>query len=165
MMKAVLQILTALALGVTAQGAFADGEIQVRDPWVQAAPPNVKVMAAYLEIHNNGKKSQAITGAASSAFEQVGIHRSVMHGNMVHMEHMKELVVPPDASVALKPGGMHLMLMDAKKPLRIGDQVPITLIFKGGAKITLTAVVRSGQAVEMEDHKRMDHSGHGSHNH
>ncbi|MFZ2301919.1 MAG: copper chaperone PCu(A)C [Gallionella sp.] len=165
MMKAVLQILMALALGVTAPGAFADGEIQVRDPWVQAAPPNVKVMAAYLEISNSGKKPLALVGVASSAFEQAGIHNSVMHGNMVHMEHMKELVIPSNASVTLKPGGMHLMLTGAKKPLRTGDQVPITLIFKGGEKTALMAVVRSGQAVEMEDHKHMDHSGHGSHNH
>lgn len=163
MMKAVLQILMMLALGVSTQVASAEGEIQVRDPWVQAAPPNAKVMAAYLEINNSGKKPRALTGASSTAFGQVGIHQSVMHGNMVHMEHMKELVIPTGISVALKPGGMHLMLMEAKKPLQIGDQVTITLIFKGGEKIPFTAVVRSGQAGNMEDHSRMDHSKHGSH--
>lgn len=163
MMKAVLQILMVLALGVSTQVASAESEIQVRDPWVQAAPPNAKVMAAYLEISNSGKKPRVLTSASSAAFGQVGIHRSVMHGNMVHMEHMKELAVPPGASVTLKPGGMHLMLMDAKKPLQIGDQVPITLIFKGGEKIPFTAVVRSGQTGNMEDHSHMDHSKHGSH--
>jgi len=162
-MKAVLKILMVLALGVLAQVASAEGGIQISDPWVQAAPPNAKVMAAYLEIHNNGKKSQTITGAASPAFGQIGIHQSVMHGNMVHMEHMKELAIPPGVSVALKPGGMHLMLMEAKKPLQIGDQVHITLIFKGGEKIPFTALVRSGQTGNMEDHSHMDHSKHGSH--
>lgn len=163
MMKAVLQILMVLVLGASTQVAAAEGEIQVRDPWVQAAPPNAKVMAAYLEINNSGKKPRALTGASSTAFGQVGIHQSVMHGNMVHMEHMKELAVPPGASVTLKPGGMHLMLMDAKKPLQIGDQIPIMLIFKGGEKILFTAVVRSGQTGNMEDHSHMDHSKHGSH--
>jgi len=83
-----------------------------------------------------------------------------MHGNMVHMEHLKDLTIPPRASVALKPGGLHLMLMDAKKPLKIGDQVPMTLTFQSGEKIEVTAVVRSGQMEGMEGHQHMNHSGH-----
>lgn len=163
MMKVFLKALMALALGFVATGASADGDVQIRDPWVQAAPPGAKVMAAYLEINNNGKKPQILTGVSSSAFDQASIHRSMMHGNMAHMEHLKELTIPPGASVALKPGGLHLMLTDAKKSLRVGDQISITLIFKGGEKIALTAAVRSGQTEETEDHRHMDHSGHGSH--
>lgn len=162
-MRAILKILVALALGFAAPGASADGDIQIRDPWVQAAPPNVKIMAAYLEIHNSGKAPRILASVSSPVFEQVGIHRSVMHGNMVHMEHLNELAVPPQASAVLKPGGLHLMLTDAKKPLRIGDQVPITLLFKGGEKIQFMAAVRSGQAAGVEDHRPMDHSGHGAH--
>lgn len=161
-MRAILKILVALALGFAAQGASADGDIQIRDPWVQAAPPNVKIMAAYLEIHNNGKTPRILASASSPVFGQIGIHRSMMHGNMVHMEQLDELAVPPQASVALKPGGLHLMLTDAKKPLHIGDQVPVTLLFKGGEKIQFMAAVRSGQA-GTEDHRHMDHSGHGKH--
>lgn len=157
-MRVILNILMALALGFAATGVSADGEIHIRDPWVQAAPPNVKALAAYLEIKNNGKKPQMLTGISCPAFDQAEIHRSVMHGNMVHMEHVKELAIPPQASVALKPGGLHLMLMGAKKPLKIGDQIPMTLTFQGGEKIIVTAIVRSGQTGVTEDHQHMDHS-------
>lgn len=159
------KILAALTLGFFALSASAEGDIQVRDAWVQAAPPGVKVLAAYMEIRNNGKKQQVLTGVSSPAFGQVGIHRSVIHGNMAHMEHLKELAIPPDASVALQPGGLHLMLMDAKKTLKAGDQVPMTLIFGDGEKIAVTATVRSGKAEGTEDHQHMDHSGHGEHMH
>ena len=162
-MRVILRILMALALGFAATGASADEDIQIRDPWVQAAPPNAKVMAAYLEISNSGKKPRILTGVSSPAFGQVGIHRSVMHGNMAHMEHLKELTIPPNAPVVLKPGELHLMLTDAKKPLHIGDQVSITLTFKGGEKIAFMATVRSGQTGNVEDHSHMDHSKHGSH--
>ncbi|OGT29549.1 MAG: hypothetical protein A2W28_07180 [Gammaproteobacteria bacterium RBG_16_51_14] len=155
-----------LALGFVALSASADGvNIQIQGPWVLAAPPNVKVLAAYLEIKNNGDKPQILTNVSSPAFEQVGIHRSVMHGNTAHMEHLKELTIPPRASVVLKPGGLHFMLTDAKKPLHIGDQVPMTLNFKDGGKIAVTAIVRSGQIEGMEDHQHMDHSGHENHKH
>lgn len=165
-MGAFLKILILLALGLVTPGASADSvDIQILDPWVQAAPPNVKVLAAYLEIKNNGKKPQILVNVSSPAFDQVGIHRSVMHGNMAHMEHLKELTIPPHASVTLKPGGLHFMLMDAKKPLHAGDPVPMTLTFKNGGKVAVKATVRSGQMEDMGDHQHMDHSEHTNHNH
>src|SRR3990172_11832345 len=134
-----LKTLIALMLGLVSLSAFAGGaDIQIQDPWVQAAPPNVKVLAAYLEIKNNGEKPRILTNVSSPAFNEIGIHRSVMHENMAHMEHMKELTIPPRASVVLKPGGLHFMLMNAKKPLQIGDQVPMTLTFRSGEKIVVT---------------------------
>ncbi len=166
MMRFFLKTIIALMLGSVALSASAGGDIQVRDPWVQAAPPNVKVLAAYLEIKNNGDKPRTLINVSSPAFEQIGIHRSVMHGNMAHMEHLEELNISPRSSVVLSPGGLHLMLMDAKKPLHIDDQVPMTLNFKDGEKIAVTAIVRSGQQMEgMEDHQHMDHSGHENHKH
>ncbi len=161
-----LKVLISLTLGLAAPVASADsGEIRIRDAWVQAAPPNVKVLAAYLEISNNGGKPEILVNVSSPAFDQVGIHRSVMHGNMAHMEHLKELAIPPHASVTLKPGGLHLMLMDAKKPIHAGDSIPMTLTFKNGGKVAVTATVRSSQMESMEDHQHMDHSEHMNHNH
>lgn len=156
-----LKLFVSLALGLAALSARADSAgIQILDPWVQAAPPNVKVLAAYLEIKNNGEKPQTLVNIASPAFGQVEMHRSVMHGNMAHMEHQKELTIPPRASVVMKPGGMHLMLMDAKKPLHIGDTVPMTLSFKNGAKAAFTATVRSGQSEDAGGHQHTNHAGH-----
>lgn len=162
MIKFFPQILAALLLGFVASSAAADSDLQVKDAWIQAAPPGVKVMAAYLEIKNNGKQQQTLTGVSSPAFGKIEIHRSVIHGNMAHMEHQKELPLPPGASVLLQQGGLHLMLMGVKKPLATGDQIPMTFVFGNGAKISVSAIVRSGK---MEDHGQMDHSGHGAHKH
>ncbi len=165
-MEFFLKTLIAIILGFVALSASAGGmDIQIQDPWVQAAPPSVKTLAAYLEIKNNGEKPRVLTNVSSPVFDEIGIHQSVMHGDMVHMEHLKELTIPPHASVTLKPGGMHIMLTNAKKPLNNGDQVPMTLTFQSGEKIVVTAIVRSGQAEDMEDHQHMNHSGHESHKH
>lgn len=141
----------------------ADTGAEILDPWVQAAPPSVKVLAAYMEIKNNGKKPLHLVSITSSDFGQVEIHRSVMHGNMVHMEQQKELVVPPNGSVTLKPGESHLMLMKPRKTLNSGDKVPMVLFFKNGEKISITAAVRSGQAEEASTHQHGDHSSHKGH--
>lgn len=161
-----LKLLISLSLGLAVPVASADSDhIRIDDPWVQAAPPNVKVMAAYLEISNHGEKPETLVNISSPVFDQIGIHRSVMHGNMAHMEHLKELNIPPHASVTLKPGGMHLMLMNAKKPLHVGDSVPMALSFKNGSKVAVTAAVRSDQMEGMEDHQHMDHTEHMNHAH
>lgn len=165
MIKIFSQILAALTLGFLASNVWANGDIQVKDVWVQAAPPGVKVMAAYLEIKNNGKQQQVLTGVSSPAFGKIEIHRSVIQGNVARMEHQKELAIPANASVLLQQGGLHLMLMDVKKPLASGDQVSMTFIFGNGEKITATAIVRSSKMEGMEDRGHMDHSGHDGHKH
>lgn len=165
MTKLFSRVLAALMLGFVAQSVWANGDIQIQDPWVQAAPPGAKVLAGYLEIKNTGKKQRVLTGASSPAFGQIGIHRTVMHGDMAHMEHLNELPIPPNASVVFQPGGLHFMLMDAKKSLHVGDQVSMTLTFSNGEKISVTAIVRSGNTDAMENSQHMDHSGHGEHMH
>lgn len=159
-----LRAMVALMFGLVALSASADGgDIKVLDPWVQAAPPNVNVLAAYMEIKNDSGNPRILVKVSSPAFDQAGIHRSMMHGDMVHMEELKELNIPAHASEVLKPGGLHLMLTGAKKPLNIGDQVPMTLTFRSGEKIEVKAIVRSGQMEGMEGQQHMNHSGHGSH--
>lgn len=161
-----LKAIIALTFGlITFSASAGSTEIHIQNPWVRAAPPGVTVLAAYLEIKNDGSKPRILTGVSSTAFDQAGIHQTIMHDNMARMEHMKELTIPAHASVALKPGGMHLMLMAAKKPVQAGDQIPMTLTFKDGEKITFVATIRSNQTDGMENQPHMDHSGHGSHKH
>lgn len=156
-----MRIFIALAFGIIALNASADSAgIQILDPWVRAAPPGIKVLAAYLEMKNIGEKPQILIGITSPAFDHVGIHRSVIRENMAHMEQQSELTIPPHTSVILKPGGMHLMLVDAKNPLRVGDAIPITLTFKNGEKITLIATIRIDQTEDTGTHQHMNHTEH-----
>lgn len=155
-------IFIALALAMVNSRA-ADTGAQILDPWVQAAPPNVKVLAAYMEIKNNGKKPLHLISITSPTFGQIEIHQTVMHGNMAHMEHQKELVIPSHDSVAMKPGGTHLMLMKPRKALVAGDTVPMALFFKNGEKVSISATVLSGQTEEISSHQHSNHSSHQHH--
>ncbi|MBI3157224.1 MAG: copper chaperone PCu(A)C, partial [Burkholderiales bacterium] len=147
-----------------ATGAVAAGpQVQALDPWVQAAPPNAKVLAAYMALHNPGSGPQTLVSAASSAFAQVELHRTVMHGEMAHMEAVAELALAPGQTVALKPGGLHLMLIDPRQPLAAGARVPITLSFLGGATLAVDAVVRAPAGKAANDGAGADHASHEGH--
>ncbi len=151
-----LKAFTATLIGFFSLTAFAgNGHIQVKDSWIRAVPPTVKVMAAYMTIANAGEKERKLTGISSSVFTRIEIHQYVMENDMARMERQTELAIPSHGTVALKPGGLHLMLMGAKKPLHAGDFVPLTVVFRDGEEISVTAIVRSGQMQNMED---MEHS-------
>ena len=47
----------------------------------------------------------------------------------MRMRAIEGLPLPAGKSVELKPGGYHVMLIDLVKPLRPGEQVPISLTF------------------------------------
>ena len=162
--RAVGHALAVLAGLAAAAGAVAAGpQVQALDPWVQAAPPNTRVLAAYMSLHNAGSGPQTLVGAASSAFAQVELHRTVMHGEMAHMEAVAELALPPGQTVVLKPGGLHFMLIEPRLPPAVGARVPITLRFEGGATLAVEAVVRAPAGARADDGAGADHAAHEGH--
>ena len=60
-------------LSISAQ---AEDYLQIEDPWVRAAPPNVHVMGGFLTINNPSEYTIWITGASSPQFEDVELHES-----------------------------------------------------------------------------------------
>lgn len=65
-----------------------------------------------------------------------------MGGGMMTMQPVDSIEVPADGSVALEPGGYHVMLLDVKKELVPGDTIEVTLTFERAGEVTVTADVR-----------------------
>jgi copper(I)-binding protein len=76
----------------------------------------------------------------------VEIHERAMENNVQKMRAIPGLALPAGKPVELKPGGYHVMLMDLKRELKDGEQVPITLVVesKNGKResIQVTAPVK-----------------------
>jgi len=124
-----------------------DQIIQIDDPWVREAPPNVKSLAAYMTIENISEQPQILTSVSSSKFVNVMIHKTITHeSGMTEMVHKSQLVIEPQSKVVLAPGGYHLMLMMPKNPIVAGDSVDFTLQFSDGKKIAIKVPVRKFQA-------------------
>ena len=51
--------------------------------------------------------------------------------------------LPPDQTVSLEPGGLHIMLFDLTAPIAPGDRIPITLTFDDGSTREISAEVRT----------------------
>jgi copper(I)-binding protein len=134
---------TAVIMLLAPLACFGESNIRVDDPWVREAPPNVKVLAAYMIIENPTSEQRILISAtASSSFKSVEIHKTVIKDGMMQMRHQPQLIIPPKSQVVLKPGSYHLMLMGLKKSLIAGDKVDLTLKFANGEEISIAAPVR-----------------------
>ncbi len=69
------------------------------------------------------------------------LHEMKMEGDIMKMRALPAgLALPAGKTVELKPGGMHIMLMDLKQALPKDTTVPMTLMFKD----------KAGKEVKME---------------
>ena len=82
----------------------------------------------------------------SSAASVVELHEMSMEGTTMKMRAVPGIELPAGQAVALKPGGLHVMLMGLKQPLKEGQTVTLTLVVEGLDKkretVDVKAVVR-----------------------
>lgn len=91
--------------------AAAAGKLEVRDAWIRAAPPGAMMLAGYAQLRNVGDAPIVVRGASSHAFGDVSLHESVSENGVERMRPLERITIAPGTTVALAPGGKHLMLM------------------------------------------------------
>ena len=129
-----------------AVNAGADGvadKITVNDPYVRAVPPVVKTSAAFMQFQNSDMVERFLVSASTPAAAVVELHMHTMDDGVMRMRQVAQIRMPPNETVSLQPGGLHIMLFDLTEPLNPGDQVPITLSFEDGSTKEISARVRS----------------------
>lgn len=150
-------ITLALALGCSITSAVAQADqLNVSDAWVREAPPTSQVLAAYLNIENPGAEEIVIVGASSPQFDTVELHRTEIVDGIARMIAQQRLIVPAGGAVIFEPGGLHLMLIQAVRPLQRGDQVEIQFQLSTGENLKVQAEVRPGM-VDAMDHSHQHH--------
>lgn len=119
---------TALAATPTVPG------VRVEHAWIRWLPANLPA-AGYAVIANDSDTTVRLASASSADYAMVMLHHSRLAEGDSTMEDVDHLDIPAHGSVTLAPGGYHLMLMHAKRAIKPGDTVPMTLHFAGGAAL------------------------------
>jgi hypothetical protein len=100
--------------------------------WLQVAPPNASVMAAYGELTNTSENNIVLMDAYSPAFAMTMIHQSMLVDGVAKMLHQDEIVIKSHDKLVFKPGSYHIMLMQPQFKINKGDLIKINLIYKQG---------------------------------
>ena len=117
-------------------------EWQVREGWVRLLPGGMPMQAGFGRIENNCAVPVTIVAARSAAYGSVELHETRIVDGVSRMRAVPELRIPPEGSAVLKPGGLHLMLMQPHKPLKAGSKVAIEFELRDGDVLRGEFVVR-----------------------
>ena len=128
---------------IAAPALAASSTIQVSQAWSRPAAQGGNG-AGYALITNKGPAADTLIAVSSPVAARIELHESMIMGGQAMMHPRPGgLPVPAGATVALKPGGWHMMLMGLKQPLKAGDHYPATLTFKKAGKVTVQFSVQT----------------------
>ena len=139
-MKQLSLLAAGLMVSLGALAGAADS-VTVQDPYVRLAPPNAPATGAFMVIRNGGDKDVKVVKASNPASKVTELHTHLNEGGVMKMRPVPAIEVKAKGEAVLKPGGLHVMLIDLKAPMKEGDVVPITLGFDDGSSKQVDAKV------------------------
>jgi periplasmic copper chaperone A len=150
--------LTVLAAGLLFSAGVLAGaadNVSVQDPYVRLAPPNAAATAAFMVIRNTGDKDVKVVKADNPVSKATELHTHLNEGGVMKMRPVQAIEIRAKGEAVLRPGGLHVMMIDLKAPMKEGDSVPITLTFDDGSSKQVDAkVVRATAVPAPTEHKQ-----------
>lgn len=148
-----------LAVALTLAVPAWAGDISVSGAWSRASAGMARAGAGFMTITNAGAGADRLLSAATPVSETAELHTHIKDGDVMRMRQVEAIEVPAGQSVALQPGGLHVMLMSLKEPLKEGQTFDLTLTFEKAGAMTVPVTVMGAGAMGAGGM----HGGHGGH--
>lgn len=136
-------VLLGLCAFATSAAAAEPACVSVHGGWVRLPPGAMPMAAGYGKIRNDCRGAVVVIGAGSKAFGDVSLHETTLVDGVSRMREVERLPIAAGATVELKPGGLHLMLMQPEVALKAGAALPLRLSLDDGRKVDATLQVRN----------------------
>jgi copper(I)-binding protein len=133
---------------------YSAGQLVIAHPW---APPSLgkqRIGVAYFTVRNSGVEADRLLGVELPQGGQAQMHNSQMQDGVMRMRPADAPEIPAGGELVLRPGAMHVMLMDLPGPLIEGDGLKLILRFEKAGPVEMEA------AVEPRPSTPSPHQGH-----
>jgi len=153
MRKPIVEFLVAIALSLAAILTLAPGvlasDVMVTGAFARAsATSNAKAGAAYVTIANHTGVDDRLVAVASPAAGHAMLHESREENGVMSMSMIDRLDIGAGATVAMAPGGIHIMFMGLKAPLVEGETISLELTFEKAGKIAVEVPIAGVAATQ-----------------
>ena len=118
----------AAVLALSAASAWAQTTVKVEDAWVRGTVASQKATGAFMRL--TPAANARLVAAQSPVAGVVEIHEMAMENQVMKMRQIPGLDLAAGRTVELKPGGYHVMLMDLRQQVKVGDEVPLRLVIE-----------------------------------
>jgi hypothetical protein len=133
-------VILAALFGMLVSGC-SQKSLQVSDVWARPAAAGDNG-AVYFVIDNPLKDADTLLSVVCETADQAEIHKSSEENGMMMMEPQKSVSVAAQSKVDFAPGGLHVMLVQLKNDLKVGDHFYLTLYFDRAGAVTISAEVK-----------------------
>ena len=144
-MKKTVLLLAGLALASLSfapQATAQTSNVRVSESFVRAAPAG-RGAAVYMSLQGGPDR---LVGVTSDAAGQVELRETIVENGAMSTRPVGGMLINPGVATRLAPGGLHIMLLNLKRPLKDGESINVTLIFERAAKATVPVPVAQSSA-------------------
>jgi copper(I)-binding protein len=106
-----------------------------------------------MTLRNTGAAADRLLAASTAVAGTVELHTVVKEGDVMRMRAVPAIDVPAGRAVTLQPGGLHVMLMNLRRPLAPGESIELSLVFEKAGRRTVTLPVRALNPGDAPVHK------------
>lgn len=130
-------------LGQEAEDASCEA-VYLVDGWARASVEGAPNSAAYGILVNLSGEDDTLIAASTDAAEFTELHEMVMGaGDVMQMRPVEGgIAVPATGFAQLKPGGLHIMLINLAEPLVAGEMLTLTLTFEVAGELEVSLPIK-----------------------
>lgn len=99
----------------------------VSQAWLRLAPPTAEVLAGYFVLANPAEQPLRLVAITSPDFAAVEFHGVQHIAGQARMQKLNTVEVPSKSQKHFSPNADHLMLIQPKRQLGLGDVVNIEI--------------------------------------
>lgn len=99
--------------------------------------------AVYMLIRNAGRQPDRLIEVRTDLAAAAETHISTEQNGIMTMSRMEWIDVPAQGQAELKPGGMHIMLIDLNRDLIEGDTLDLILVFEESGELQVNVPIRN----------------------
>ncbi len=135
---------TLAACGESATTPTGPVAVAVENLICRPTPRGQSQTACYASLTASGP--DRLVSVSSPVAAEVQLHNMSHEGGIMRMAEMPDgLALPAGQTVALAPGGDHIMVLGLNEPLEAGDTLALALTFEHATAVELTASVGTPQ--------------------
>ncbi|MDH4059357.1 MAG: copper chaperone PCu(A)C [Aquincola sp.] len=127
----IVELSLATALSLAATVSFA--QVKAEAAWARPTVVGQQGGGGYLSL--TSPAADRLLGGSTPVARRFELHTMAMKGDVMEMRQLDAIELPAGRKVDFKPGGLHVMFIGLKAPLKVGDKVPVTLKFEKAGEL------------------------------
>ncbi|MBK7469690.1 MAG: copper chaperone PCu(A)C [Betaproteobacteria bacterium] len=132
----VMPALSAFAI-LLGSAAASQAQVTIKEPWVRSTVPGQSATGAFMQL--TARQDTKLIAVRSPVAGIVEVHEMLVDKGIMKMRSVDKLLLPAGKTVELRSGGYHVMMMDLKRQIKTGDEIPLTIEFESsqGQRVTV----------------------------